>query len=107
METIYKGTEPLLAHKLIERTIKERDIEVGKIKSITVDTKLPPADGLQLIEIRITIYTVKYSYQECFYSKEIIEHGYEITYLQHLQKMKKIKTLDISKCFKRGNDNAN
>ena len=101
-EIIYSGNELCLAEILIEKTIISNRISRGDITYIDVDCSFPKKDSLKLWEITITVHTTAYhtpSYQwkEHFYSKNCIEHGYSMTYLQVQRNLgvKKIKIKDI------------
>ncbi len=94
METIYIGNEPMLTETLIERTIKEHQINVFYIKDIHIDCFMPD-NKLNLWRIQITIHA-DYTWSSDFYSKNVIHHGYSITYLQHLRNMG-VKKLKLNK----------
>jgi hypothetical protein len=95
METIYTGNEPLLADFLIEEAIKEHNVDVFEITKLTVDCFMPRGD-MHLWEIRITINSDTQSY---YYSKNCIEHGYTITYLQHLRNLG-VRKIDLRRLNK-------
>lgn len=91
MEVIYTGEEHLLADMLIERTIKENNIDVFKITKIGVECYMPRDTGPNLWEICIAING---EIRSCYYSKDCIQHGYTMTYLQHLRNMG-VKKIDL------------
>ena len=96
METIYTGKEPLLVDTLIERAIKENNIKPAEIISIYVNCYMPKENSLNLWEIEIRIKTTGV-YSERYYSKECVNYGYTITYLQHVARMgiKKLKIKEL------------
>lgn len=99
-EIIYTGKEENLADILIERLIEEKNIDKGSITDIEVQCAMPSDDILHLWGIHIKIYTIGYnSHDDFYYSKNCIQHGYRITYLEHLYRMgvKEIKLKDIFK----------
>ena len=98
-EIIYTGKEENLADILIERLIEEKKVDKGSITDIEVQCAMPSDDILHLWGIHIKIHTMGYSYDDFYYSKNCIEHGYRVTYLEHLYRMgvKEIKLKDIFK----------
>jgi hypothetical protein len=98
METIYTGKENLLADKLIERTIKEHNVNVFKITQIRVECYMPRDTGPKLWEISISI---NYDIKSYYYSKDCIEHGYTLTYLEHLKRMG-VKKINLRRLNRNG-----